>query len=93
VAEREINSTWRGRIEQKLDVLSDVIVQLARIEERQINHLADMKEIKAELNDHEERLRNIERICGRNSVTVGSIERVAWLLVTAAIGAFATFFE
>ncbi len=80
-------------MENKLDVLSEVVVQLARIEERQVGCLSDLTEIKQALSDHEERIRNIELVSGHNSVTVGSIERIGWMAVTAGIGVAATFFQ
>jgi len=84
---------WRSRIEQKLDTLSEVLIQLARIEERQIVHLNDMQQIKAEVGEHDERIRKIEQVTQKNAVSVSNIERFGWIAMTAAIGAFATFFE
>ena len=70
-----------ARIESKLDKLTDVVVQLATIEERQTALNEGLKRLGGRTDDHEKRLRPLEN----KLATVGWIERVVWIIIALGV--------
>ena len=70
-----------ARIEEKLDKLTDVVVQLATVEERQVALNEGLKRLGGRVDDHESRLRPLEK----STATSLWIERVIWIVVAAAV--------
>lgn len=59
VLERRVDD-FSISINGKLDAISNALITLVRIEERQVNHDAKLTEIKKSVEDQESRLRKIE---------------------------------
>ncbi len=70
-----------SRIESKLDRLTDVIVNLARIEERQLDMADGMKRIWRRLEDQDKRFRPLEH----KLASIGWVERVVWVVVATGL--------
>ncbi|PID44083.1 MAG: hypothetical protein CSB48_02885 [Proteobacteria bacterium] len=75
------------RIEQKLDKIQEVLVAMARIEERQaqFDDLSQMVLKKIE-NDHL-KLERLEAQVNQNSLWTSALSRLGWLIVAALTGA------
>jgi len=74
-------------IEEKLGNVEKALVTLARIEERLSSHVDGMQRLGKRIDDHEDRIRVIERESVGNSYFTRNTERVFWILFTAAINA------
>lgn len=96
-----------GRIENKIDQLSDAMVIIARTEERMNNydrnftqHIERFRfiEDKSELAIRRlhERLDQIEKVVNHNHDTVRSVQKMFWIIITAIIttagGAIVNYF-
>ena len=75
------------RIEDKIDRLSDTVVAIARAEEKLITLESARSEVGATLEDHENRLDRHEARLQDGDVTLNTITKVFWTIVTAALGA------
>jgi hypothetical protein len=79
------------RIEKKLDEVGQAIVALARMEERMITLFKRMDKLDQEQSQHSRRLQVIEGNVGSNGHMLRFVERVFWIVVSAAIAyAFTT---
>tara|TARA_B110000503_G_scaffold43706_1_gene71532 strand:- start:451 stop:765 length:315 start_codon:yes stop_codon:yes gene_type:complete len=79
------------RIEEKIDRLSEVVVLLARAEERLVsleNAKIDNTDIIRELDRRTDRLENL---VGINTRTVDSVHKLAWAGITAIVTAFIAY--
>ena len=73
------------RIEIKIDKLSETVIALARAEEKLITLESNRLEVGKRLDAHDERLdRHSERL-NSGAVTLNTIQKVFWLIVSAAI--------
>tara|TARA_B100000287_G_scaffold435220_1_gene502469 strand:+ start:478 stop:771 length:294 start_codon:yes stop_codon:yes gene_type:complete len=71
------------RIEQKVDKLADMMVALARAEEK-IEALKDDHDNMGErMNRFSEKLDNIEKAVNENTRTISIINRLFWIVVVA----------
>jgi len=71
------------RIEQKVDKLADIMVSLARAEEK-IGALQDDHDNMGErMNRFSEKLDNIEKAVNENTRTISIINRLFWIVVVA----------
>lgn len=75
-----------GRIEGKLDKLAEAVVSLARMEERMISLFNRMDKYEEEKKTLERRVGDIEDAVNNNNSKIGFVERVFWVVITAAIG-------
>ena len=74
------------RIENKLDLLSDVIVSIARAEEK-IETLAKYGEAQAtQIYKIVERLDSLEKKVTSNEIVVTVINKIFWIVVTGIVG-------
>jgi hypothetical protein len=73
------------RIERKLDVVSDAIVSLARVEERMIGVFARIDNLDAQQDKHSGRITILEGSVGSNGQALRFAERVFWIIVSAGI--------
>jgi DNA repair exonuclease SbcCD ATPase subunit len=77
------------RIENKLDILADAMVMMARTEEK----LTALKEAHDKafqrMNAHSQKLDEIERQVQDNAATVGMINKLFWVAVVAIAGSIA----
>ena len=85
----EINQRL-GRIETKLEDLSDAMISLARNEEKIIamqNILTNQTE---RLNRHSEKLDEVENITLSNKQQLSTFTKLFWIIVTTIIGSYLT---
>ena len=67
-----------GRIEEKLDKLSEAVVCLARMEERLITIFNRLEKI-------ETRVDKIENVSSNSRYSLKFLERVFWIVVSASV--------
>jgi DNA repair exonuclease SbcCD ATPase subunit len=77
------------RIESKIDKLTDIMVSLARAEEKLIGLEADRTVITERLNTHSDRLDEVESKTESSVTTINIITNVFWICLTAIVGAAA----
>ena len=75
-----------GRIEGKLDKLAEAVVSLARMEERMISLFNRMDKYEEEKKTLEQRVGDVEDAVNNNNSKIGFVERIFWVVITAAIG-------
>jgi len=75
------------RIEQKLDKIQEVLVSMARIEERQAQFEELTRIILKKLDKSSDRIEVLERSVSKNSIWTGALSKIGWLFVAALIGA------
>jgi len=78
------------RIEGKIDKLSEVLVQMARVEERILNGEEQHKEIRADIRDLNSKMDEMEKIVQKNQITVNIINKISWIIITGVVGGFGT---
>jgi hypothetical protein len=71
-------------IEAKLSELQSVMITLARVEERLSNNLDGMIRLGRRVDEHEERIAQIEHQVISNSRVSRAVERIGWMIVTLA---------
>lgn len=76
------------RIEQKLDDMSKAIVSLARMEERMVTLFKRMDSYDDAQDKLSDRVSKIEKVSGADGVTLRFLERIFWIVVTAAVTAY-----
>ena len=76
------------RIEQKVDKLSEVLVSLARAEEKIIALQEDHENMRERLNKLSVKLDEIQKTVDDNSRTVSIINKIVYAAVVAAVGAY-----
>lgn len=80
------------RIEEKIDKLADAMVTLARTEQKILSMEQQNQNNFERMNRFSEKLDNVERKVNENMHTVGIINKVAWVVCVAVIGAIVKFF-
>lgn len=82
--QREEQSNRLDRIEQKIDKMSDVIVALARAEEK-ITTLTSFSKQQSEMIQHMTiRLDRLEAAVQQNASTINIINKLFWIIIAAA---------
>ena len=76
------------RIEQKLDDMSKAIVSLARMEERMVTLFKRRDSYDDTQSKLSDRVSKIEKVSGADGVTLRFLERIFWIVVTAAVTAY-----
>lgn len=73
------------RIEFKLDQMAEVMVSLARVEEK-LQASEDVRtNAVARMNRFSEKLDEIEKVCDSNHATIKVINKIVWLISAAVI--------
>ena len=85
----EATSKRLDRIEQKLDKMSEVLVALARFEEKMDAYNEYRTNSWERMNKFSEKLDEIESIVADNSRTINIINKLFWIAIVAAVGAIA----
>lgn len=67
-----------GRIEDEIKVIADALHMLSRVDERLRQHRDD-------IDDHEDRLRLLEKAATNQSGAIKMAERVIWFVVTVGL--------
>jgi len=78
------------RIEEKIDKMSEAIVNMARLEAKIDNYEKYRDESWARMNRFSEKLDRIEKTVDDNHRTVSTINKLFWVLMIASAGAIAT---
>jgi len=78
------------RIEEKIDKMSEAIVNMARLEAKIDNYEKYRDESWARINRFSEKLDRIEKTVDDNHRTVSTINKLFWVLMIASAGAIAT---
>ena len=79
-----------NRIEEKIDKMSEAIIQMARFEEKLDNYEKYRDESWARMNRFSEKLDRIEKKVDDNAHTVGLINKLFWVAIVAFAGAVTT---
>ncbi len=74
-----------SRIENKLDKLSEAVVQLARMEERLVTLFNRMNKYEERQDELEDKVDDIAGHVSTNGQTLRFAERVFWIIVTGAV--------
>jgi len=78
------------RIEQKIDKLSEVLVQMARVEERLLNQEDDHKLLRKDISNLSDKVSEMEKVVQKNQITVNIINKISWIIITGVVGGFGT---
>ena len=78
------------RIEEKIDKMSEAIIQMARLEAKIDNYEIYREESWKRMNKFSEKLDSIEKTVDDNLRTVSTINKLFWVVIVAAAGAIAT---
>jgi len=78
------------RIEEKIDKMSEAIIQMARLEAKIDNYEIYREESWKRMNKFSEKLDSIEKTVDDNHRTVSTINKLFWVVIIAAAGAIAT---
>ena len=70
-----------GRIEDDVRAIAEALQHLSRVDERLTQH-------RDSIDDHEDRLRSLEKQAQKQSGVVTASERVIWFLITVGLGVF-----
>ena len=88
----DTNKERLDRIESKLDQMAEVVVSLARVEEK----LQASEDVRANaltrMNRFSEKLDEIEKVCDSNHVTIKIINKIVWLISAALIAGMFNLF-
>jgi len=77
------------RIEEKLDKMGEVLVALARFEEKMDAYNEYRERSWERMNKFSEKLDKIEITVGDNARTINIINKLFWIAIVAAVGAIA----
>ena len=75
-----------SRMEDKLDKLSEVIISMARMEERLVSVDKRMDKIDDLFKKFDDRMDNIERQAIARGQKIAFAERFFWMILTGAVG-------
>ena len=79
------------RIEDKIDRISDLIIAIARTEEK-VNNLAENnRQHDDSIDEIEDRIVVLEKLVGLNTRTVNSVHKLVWVITTAIITGFLAY--
>ncbi|MDB4350248.1 hypothetical protein OAA38_00390 [bacterium] len=84
------NAERMDRIETKIDKLSEVLVQMARVEERLVNQEEDHKVLRKDIYNLYDKVSEMEKVVQKNQITVNIINRISWIIITGVVGGFGT---
>ena len=82
------NAERMDRIETKIDKLSEVLVQMARVEERLVNQEEDHKVLRKDIYNLYDKVSEMEKIVQKNQIIVNIINRTSWISITVVAGCF-----
>ena len=80
------------RMEEKIDKLSDAMIQLARTEEKMISIEASNAVMSSRLDRHSQKIEELTHKTMSYEKTTNAISRAFWIVVTAAITVGITLF-
>ena len=74
------------RMEDKLDKLSEAVVEMARIEERLLTIFKRLEHMDAAFKKYDDRVDEIEKQALIRGQKIALAERLFWMVVTSAVG-------
>ena len=77
---------WRRSVDQRLDRLVEAMSGLVRIEERSAAQMQALERFGHRLDDHEERIRNLEIQASSMAAGSKSRDRLIWSVVSGLLG-------
>jgi len=80
------------RIEEKIDKLTDALVNIARFEEKMDSYSKYRDDSWARMNKFSEKLDHIEKSVAENAQTVQVINKLFWAVIVAAVGSVVAHF-
>ena len=91
--DKQLESDRLDRIEEKIDRLSDVVIQLARVEEK-INDLEIRRQESHErVNRLSEKMDNIDSKTTAMNETLNSLQKITWLTIGGVISVLVSHFN
>jgi hypothetical protein len=88
MADKTITDERLDRIESKIDKLSEIVITLARAEEKLIALEEDKKILMDRMLKIEDRVLVNEKKTDENSMTISVINKVFWITLTAIVGVY-----
>lgn len=85
-----MEENWQNRIERKLDQITEVMVSLAKLDEKMMVMFKNVNGLEEDHKYMDKRVAEIETILVKRSVLHSILDRTAWIAATAAIVAFFT---
>ena len=74
------------RIEDKLDRLSEAVVEMARMEERLLTIFKRLEHMDSAFKKYDDRVDEIEKQALIKGQKIAFVERLFWMVVTGAVG-------
>lgn len=84
---------WQVRMEQKIDRLSDAVVQLARMEERMVTLFNRMDKYDEEHDRIETRVDNLESTSTKRGTVFDAVNKSFWIVITALVSSIFWIFR
>ena len=75
-----------SRMEDKLDKLSEAVVEMARMEERLLTIFKRLEHMNAAFKKYDDRVDEIEKQALIRGQKIAFAERLFWMIVTGAVG-------
>ena len=75
-----------SRMEDKLDKLSEAVVEMARMEERLLTIFKSLEHMDAAFKKYDDRVDEIEKQALIRGQKIAFAERLFWMVVTGAVG-------
>jgi len=75
-----------SRVENKLDKLSEAVVEMARMEERLLTIFKRLEHMNAAFKKYDDRVDEIEKQALIRGQKIAFAERLFWMVVTGAVG-------
>jgi hypothetical protein len=75
-------------IENKIDRLSEVVISMARVEEKIANIEENQQQFLEKIYAGESKVTALEKRVDSNEITTKVIERIFWIGITALVGAY-----
>lgn len=88
MTDKTITDERLDRIESKIDKLSEIVITLARAEEKLIALEEDKKILMDRMLKIEDRVLVNEKKTDENSMTISVINKVFWITLTATVGVY-----
>ena len=79
------DQSWQDRVDKKLDVLTEVVEKLARIDERMLSTFRRMDTYDETQRELAKRVADIEAKSTGQVVKLDWMERLAWIAIVAAV--------
>ncbi len=72
---------WNEMVLSRLDRIETVVVQLAKLEERQIHEAQDLRQLRSEMDGMQDRIQTVDMAVAVIRETTQSTHMAAWLIL------------